>query len=108
MYRIFYVSTASPKVTKEVFEEIVSNAAETNKKLGLSGALAFNGFNFAQVLEGEEAQVKKVYDSIRADERHDGVIMISEKPVSERMYPEWGMIKYDSYLFDDLIKSMAF
>lgn len=107
MYRLFYVSTANPGVTNETLEQITENSRKNNIEKKISGVLAFNGFNFAQVLEGEEKDVLELYETIRQDDRHSGVILISQKPVDKRVYNSWGLERSDSYDFDELVKTMA-
>lgn len=108
MHRLFYVSTASPDVDDTILETIVELAQRHNYDNEISGALSFNGFNFAQVLEGERDAIFSLYEKIKRDVRHAGVILIGEKPISERLYSEWGMIKIDGYDFDKLVRKMSF
>ncbi len=47
--------------------------------------------NFIQVLEGEEDAVKNLYETIKADKRHAGEIVISEGEINERQFAKWAM-----------------
>ena len=53
--------------------------------------LLYRGGNFLQVLEGEAETVRGLYKVIRQDPRHKGVMLISERPVTERHFSEWKM-----------------
>ena len=44
-----------------------------------------------QVLEGPKEAVLKLYDIIKADDRHFGLNLIEQNPIDARVYPEFGM-----------------
>ncbi|MFT6090279.1 BLUF domain-containing protein [Sulfitobacter sp.] len=106
MIRILYFSTARPSVSKEAVNQIAAKAQVKNRELGITGALAYNGRNFCQALEGEEAKVRDLIEKIRADERHSGFKILDEKQISERYFPEWTMELVSELDFSVVINSM--
>ena len=46
-------------------------------------------------------------ETIRADNRHSGIVIIAEKTVERRIYEGWGMKHMDSLIFDDFESAMA-
>lgn len=106
MIRLFYVSTAALGVTDDDTKDIAATAAEKNARLGITGALAFNGVNFAQVLEGEQAVVEKLLENIKADTRHSGLIVVDTKTVTERAYDGWSMKLVEGLSFDEFMAVM--
>lgn len=108
MHRLFYVSTASPEVNSDTVDAIVKKSEQNNIERGISGALAYNGFNFAQVLEGNRDEIHKLFEYIKNDNRHSGVILMSEKEITERVYVNWGMVRTNCYDFGELVKAMAY
>lgn len=106
MIRLFYVSTATLGITDEDTAKIAAVAAEKNKKLDITGALAFNGVNFAQILEGEKQAVESLLEEIRADDRHSGLIVVDTKPVFGRAYGGWSMKKVEGLSFDEFMAAM--
>lgn len=44
-----------------------------------------------QAFEGEEETVHRLYDAIKADDRHEGVITLSQEPIDGRNFPNWRM-----------------
>ncbi len=48
-----------------------------------------------QILEGEKDEVKKLYEKIKNDDRHDSVILLSENYVQETYFHEWSMAYYE-------------
>jgi len=91
-YTLLYVSKTLlefPASEAEV-ANIVAVSLSRNAKLGVTGALISTGSYFAQVLEGEQAAVEELMDSIDADPRHMRVKIIRtvEEP---RRFAGWSM-----------------
>ena len=72
---------------------LFSTARRNNKRAGLTGALLLTGDWFVQVLEGEEATVRAVYDTIARDPRHDQVALVESGPVPARVFGRWSMAR---------------
>ena len=62
-----------------------------NAARGITGLLLYKGGNLIQALEGEETAVRGLYDIIRRDPRHSGVIKLTEHPIDARQYSDWSM-----------------
>lgn len=91
MINLIYASSATEMLTEPALLEILEKAREKNARLGITGMLLYRGGNFLQVLEGEAETVRELYKVIRQDQRHKGVMLIAERPVSERNFAEWKM-----------------
>jgi len=46
---------------------------------------------FMQVLEGSELNVKNVFEKIKKDERHQGILILRESFQMNRSFPDWTM-----------------
>jgi hypothetical protein len=106
MIRIAYVSVADAVLDDAMVDEIVRQARDNNANLAVTGCLVFNGVNFAQVLEGEQDIVEMLLESIINDDRHRGVIMVARTVISERNWPDWGMVRLNNQDFDTLFEIM--
>ncbi len=91
MINLVYASSAHELLKEGELLEILEKAREKNTRLGITGMLLYRGGNFLQVLEGEAETVRELYKVIRQDQRHKGVMLISERPVTERHFSEWKM-----------------
>ncbi len=89
--RVLYFSTARPSVGAQEVDDIVAHAAQKNVALGITGALAFNGRNFCQVLEGEADKVRPLITLIEKDDRHSGFKILDEKEIDEAYFRDWSM-----------------
>lgn len=107
MIRLFYVSTAKPGFQHAMLDALVEKASKHNAERQITGALAFNGNIFAQVIEGNVDVVDQLMDNIKRDTRHSGIIIVSRKEIAERAFPDWGMKHIRALNFDELVDSMA-
>ncbi|UWR19084.1 BLUF domain-containing protein [Sulfitobacter pontiacus] len=106
MIRLLYFSTAVPSVSKADVADIFTVAVRENEKHGVTGALAYNGRNFCQVLEGEEAAIRQLIENIQKDSRHSGFKILDEKPIKTRHFADWSMLQVDSLDFSVVINAM--
>ena len=72
---------------------IFTTARTNNQRLGVTGALVITEDAFAQVLEGEEATVRGLYESLSQDPRHDSVALLGEETVDGRTFGRWAMAR---------------
>ena len=91
MYRLIYVSTAVEGLTDDDIESILNASQSNNDERYLTGFLAHNERAFMQALEGERREVLDIYDRIKTDDRHSGVVQIIGEPIERRAFPDWTM-----------------
>jgi len=91
MIQLVYVSSATEPFTAQQLVELLKKARDKNASQGITGMLLYKDGNFMQVLEGEEDQVRPLYQTICADPRHHGEIVLLEEPITERQFSEWSM-----------------
>lgn len=85
-----YISTA-PSLSRDDVNAILAASQRNNPARGVTGLLLYNGRNFLQLLEGEEAELVSLMMRISQDPRHTGISMIDRKLVEERACPNWAM-----------------
>lgn len=107
MIRTVYFSTAMSEIKQSDVDEIVAHAATANRARNITGALAYNGRNFCQCLEGDPAAVCALLDIISTDPRHAGFKVLDEKEISARHFPEWSMQLVDGLDFSTVINAMS-
>ncbi len=95
LYHISYFSRSnlvgSDDEIKAEIDNILQIAQQKNQAAGVTGALLYSGGYFIQVLEGEEAAVEEIFESIQCDTRHRDVAVLSHEYVDERNFPHWSM-----------------
>lgn len=107
MIRLLYVSTAIPNLPKDELDQIVASANQKNAENKITGALGFNGVNFAQILEGEEDELDALMSKIKNDTRHSGVIEIMRKEIDQRRYEGWNMKLVAGRQFNELVEAIG-
>lgn len=85
-----YISTA-PSLSRREVESILESSARNNPTRGVTGLLLYNGRNFLQLLEGEEAELVELMLRIAHDPRHSGVSLLERRPIDSRACPDWAM-----------------
>lgn len=88
---LLYASTARPGLTSADIDRIVETAKRVNADLQITGMLAFDGTGFAQILEGESADIDRLIEKIRNDPRHTGCVVLSYGPIAARRFDSWTM-----------------
>jgi hypothetical protein len=66
-------SRIEPERARTELGEIFDTARRNNREIGVTGALVVADDWFAQTLEGQESVVRKLYDQIATDSRHERV-----------------------------------
>ncbi|WP_169542293.1 BLUF domain-containing protein [Solirubrobacter soli] len=95
MFRLIYRSHSriAEADRTEQLGAIFTTARTNNRRLGVTGALVITEDAFAQTLEGEEAAVRELYESIAQDPRHEDVSVLEEGTVDERTFGRWAMAR---------------
>lgn len=72
-------------------DRMLATARRRNPQVGVTGALLFNEDWFVQILEGGRAAVHATFHRIAQDPRHEGVELLVDMAVPERLFPDWSM-----------------
>ena len=93
MISLLYVSRATFSGSSEDRHllTILDDARSRNSALGVTGALLYLNGRFAQILEGEAAEVNQLMIDILRDDRHEFVRIIEVAPITGRRFASWGM-----------------
>lgn len=104
MIRLTYISQAINGLDPATVQHIGEISARNNQAAEITGVLLFIDGVFFQILEGDEAVVKQLYEKILADERHNNIICLkTERNVETRMFPEWAMKVVDLGQCEEMI-----
>jgi len=91
MLQIIYASAASKKISPEELQKILVGARLNNSRLGISGMLLYDAGSFLQALEGPEAVVAEVFETIGKDPRHTNVHLVFRDAIEAPEFEEWSM-----------------
>jgi hypothetical protein len=88
--RLIYVSRA-PSSGEAELQRIIGTSQVNNRRRDLTGALAYTGRHFVQVLEGDPQALSALLQSLQSDDRHDGLRVLMRRAVAQRKYDGWAM-----------------
>ncbi|GGF15139.1 BLUF domain-containing protein [Hymenobacter cavernae] len=91
LHHIIYLSTAIRQMPDPDLQELLTQARSFNAAHDITGVLLYHKQNFVQVIEGDEAVVRPLYERIRQDARHTGVMKLADKELAHRSFGEWSM-----------------
>ena len=93
VFRLIYRSRSriEPARSELALSDILGVARSKNTALGITGALMLYQDWFAQVLEGDEARVRALFATIRADGRHASVQVTEQLGGVRRTFARWAM-----------------
>lgn len=91
MIRLLYISETTAEMSAEKIQAIAQHSPRNNAMQGITGLMLTGGCVFAQVLEGPELNVLRLYVKIIEDSRHFNCQLAHISPVNERLFENWFM-----------------
>lgn len=91
MYRVIYLSAAADFVDETELNSLLTKSRAYNNSNEITGILLHIDGDFIQVLEGNENAVSELFDKIKNDHRHKGVITVIQGNVEKRQFSDWSM-----------------
>lgn len=91
MIQLAYVSSTRGLLIADDIVNILIASREKNGNRAITGMLLYKDGNVLQILEGDESQVIQLFEVIKKDERHSGIIKLYQKSIEARDFPEWTM-----------------
>lgn len=93
LFRIVYLSEATGSVGSGLMPliDIIGVSEQNNRRDHLTGVLMRHDGRFLQILEGARADLNRVMARVSKDRRHDNLCILSDQPISERLFPAWAM-----------------
>ena len=74
-----------------VLEDILTKSRANNPAIGVTGNLIYHSDLFLQLLEGPHVAVKKLYETILADNRHTDIVKLRDETFNRRLFASWAM-----------------
>lgn len=93
---LIYRSQVNPGLKQASIQTLVQDALRKNNANHVTGILLFNGAEFFQVLEGEEAVINALFTRIRGDVRHHSVVLLMQDYSAYRRFHDTGMRLFDA------------
>jgi len=109
MIRLLYISETTVEMSAEQIQTIREQSQRNNALLGITGLMLTGGCVFAQVLEGPELNVLRLYVKIMEDSRHFNCKLVHISPVKELFFKNWfmGVIEATPLEFEHIAEMRA-
>ena len=91
MISLIYVSSAVELFSKADLVSLLDVSRRNNSLSDITGLLLYKDGNFMQMIEGDDARVHDLQAKISRDRRHEGLITLLEKRITERRFNDWSM-----------------
>lgn len=91
LFQLIYISSAHAESDIDLFKSIATDSQVKNTRLGVTGLLLHCNGTVMQIIEGEEVNVRDLYKRIEIDPRHKNPIVMDQKYIYARQFPDWQM-----------------
>ena len=86
MYELIYTSVGIKEFSDSELFELLNQARTNNEMHDITGMLVYKDREFAQILQGDEQKVRRLYENIIKDDRHTNVKLFYESIIQERTF----------------------
>ncbi|MBS7809007.1 BLUF domain-containing protein [Variovorax sp. PCZ-1] len=91
LIQLTYASRISAAFTNTDLAKILAASQRNNARVGVTGALCLANGIFLQQLEGDRAEVNRLYHHILADTRHREPAVLDFAEIPSRRFTTWAM-----------------
>ena len=107
MYEIIYMSSATKLLSEEEVNYLLVQARHFNYVNYITGVLLYIEGDFLQVIEGHKETINALFEKIKKDKRHKGIIVVYEGEKEKRQFSDWSM-GFHSSTYEKLRKVVGF
>ncbi|WP_052503477.1 BLUF domain-containing protein [Lacinutrix sp. Hel_I_90] len=86
---ICYISTIKSKTSQEDLDNLSYFVSSKNNELDITGILIIQQGHFFQIMEGVQTKVETIFDKIKKDSRHSGLIKLLETKIDYRIFEDY-------------------
>lgn len=98
LFRIVYVSDAVGVAADSLLAliDIIGVSDRNNRRDHLTGVMMRCDGRFFQAIEGRRVDLDRLMGRLRADRRHADLRILSDRRITERLFPAWAMAQIDA------------
>lgn len=99
LYHVIYISKAVTSLSGEALSHLLQQSRRWNESVGITGMLLYIERHmmsqitgrFMQVIEGDESNIKPLFEKIKQDPRHHQLMLLQDGPIGQRSFNNWVM-----------------
>jgi len=89
--QLIYTSVSTRGLFEVMSPDSLRRIRANNIAAEITGALVWKDPKFMQVLEGPADNINRLFSTLLKDDRHSDLVLISERIIHEREFPNWAM-----------------
>lgn len=89
--QLIYTSQCRTDPQSIVTPEFTEMIRARNAELAITGTLVWRDKRFMQILEGPATVINRMFGTILRDPKHHNLVLIFERIIYEREFPNWEM-----------------
>ena len=89
--QLVYTSVSSRGLFEVISPESLRRIRANNTAAEITGALFWSEPKFMQVIEGPADNINRLFSTLLKDDRHHSIVLVSERIIHEREFPNWAM-----------------
>ena len=86
---ICYISNKNEDLSNDELDDLLKYLVKKNDEMHISGILMLKNNHFFQIMEGEADTINNLYDAIKKDLRHHGLIKLLETSITDRIFEDY-------------------
>jgi EAL domain-containing protein (putative c-di-GMP-specific phosphodiesterase class I) len=91
LIHLIYSSAAKTDFSPNDLLALLASSRSKNTAHNISGMLLHIEGSFLQVIEGQEADIDQLFETISADPRHGNITTIIRESIARRVFADWSM-----------------
>ena len=91
LYELLYSSVSRTEMDADALVSLLESARSKNEGLHVTGLLLYCNREYLQLIEGEEDDVRSLWQSIQSDSRHYSARVMYESAIEKRGFAHWSI-----------------
>lgn len=97
MKAICYISNFAKGLTNSAISELIDNVNLNNTRQQITGLLILKNKHFFQILEGESQKIDTLFEKIKKDKRHKGIIKLLDTNIDGKIFNDYNGGKFETF-----------
>ena len=103
--QLIYTSVSSRGLFEVMSPDSLRRIRANKIAAEITGTLVWKDPKFMQVIEGPADNINRLFSTLLKDDRHSDLVLISERIIHEREFPNWAM--QSSSLDQDPVQNLS-
>ncbi|WP_111682114.1 BLUF domain-containing protein [Winogradskyella tangerina] len=97
MKAICYISNFAKGLNHSAISELIEFVNLNNTRHKITGLLILKNKHFFQILEGESQKIDALYEKIKEDKRHKGIIKLLDTNIEGQIFDNYNGGKFETF-----------